>query len=294
VLVHKILTNRRDRRLPEAPGGSAVGNSFEGISEFNGGSVVSRAWTILWAKPAVFLGLTFLSLIIPELIGEAFSKASMVYAMENSGMMAIAQGVSALLYIILFLFFQGAVTYAVFQLVMEGRISVRESVGRAFSRAWALCMIGAAYFCCTVASVLAIAIPWLFWGSFWGSIVGLVLVLLLAGFILCALYVATPVCVVERAGVSGSFGRSWVLTSGYRGPIFGMMLPVFIVTGIIYGVVNFIVARVVGEGFAARLIMIIVNVAPTAFANIMPAIAYYGLRAAKESLVATSLAEVFD
>jgi hypothetical protein len=118
--------------------------------------------------------------------------------------------------------------------------------------------------------------------------------LFLVGFIICAWYVVVPVCVVERAGAFGSFGRSRVLTSGYRWKIFGMMLPVSIVTGIIYGVANFIVSRVVGEGFAARLIMIVVNVAPTAFVNIMPAIAYYSLRAAKESLVATSLAEVFN
>jgi hypothetical protein len=275
--------------LPEAPGGSAVENSFEGVSEFKGSSVVSRAWTILWTKPAVFLGLTF----VLECIGEAW-ESTMTYMDGNPGMGLIVESMVILFYPVLFLFFQGISTYAVFQFVMEDRISIRESIGRAFSRAWALCLIGVVFSFGMIAGMLPVAIPWMIFGSFFGTVVGAILVLPIAGFIICAWYVVVPVCVVERAGAFGSFGRSRVLTSGHRWKIFGMMLPVLIVMGIIYGVANFIVSRVAGDGFAARLIMDIVDVVPTAFVNIMSAIAYYSLRAAKESLTATSLAEVFN
>jgi hypothetical protein len=76
--------------------------------------------------------------------------------------------------------------------------------------------------------------------------------------------------------------------------IFGLLALVMIKIGIISGAANFIVKHTIGIGWGGGFILLIVNVAPVAFINVMSAVIYCSLRAEKENLAARSLEDIFD
>jgi hypothetical protein len=195
---------------------------------------------------------------------------------------------------LLMLLLQGAITYAVFQIFMEGGASVGASLWRSFSR---IPVLLAMAFLAIAAAIAIMMLPILaaaFIGrSFLTLIVAVAAPVMMIAF-LCMWYVAAPVCVVEKTGPLKSFGRSCVLTKGSRLKIFGMALLVGIIMWIISAVVSFIVKRALGPGFAAALILAAANSAPFAFVNIMAAVAYYSLRVGNEHRDAATLADIFD
>jgi hypothetical protein len=215
-----------------------------------------------------------------------------------------------LLSVLLTLLFQGAVTYGVFQVIMEGRASVGESISRALSRVGTLLLMGIAVFFCfgglfvlgSVFSVLEVvslgyflsynAVPQ--FAVFVFFLIALFTAIILFITLPCSWYVASPACVVERTGAFVSLGRSARLTKGHRLKIFGMLTLVLAAIAIISKIVDSVTAGAFGGGFVVTLISVLTNVVPVTFVNVMSAVTYYSLRVAKENLAATSLAEIFD
>jgi len=133
-----------------------------------------------------------------------------------------------------------------------------------------------------------------------GIIVGICLFL---GFIACvvpgfimqaALFVAVPVCVVERPGVTGSLSRSFELTENSRMTLF----LVAFVSGLFVGICQAALGGLLGvldlgEGaieVAASLIGMIMA-APN---SVMQAVAYHDLRIGKEGVDVEELVAVFE
>ena len=106
----------------------------------------------------------------------------------------------------------------------------------------------------------------------------------------CMLYVAVPVCVIEKAGVFESLNRSAVLTKEYRWQIFGLLALVTIVAFI----GGFVVTLLGGVVLWARLLSFGWQVAMTAFGAVLAAVVYHDLRVAKEGVEVGDLANVFD
>jgi hypothetical protein len=269
---------------------------FANDAEFQVGVVLSRSWGTLWKKPVAFLGMTLMSFVIPAIITIIIVRSiASPEMMTPSGEWNIEAIVAILIgaissYGICMVLFQGAITYAVFQLFMEGRASIRESLGRSFSRLVALFSLGSVSVLGFILLTLVTAIMAGFLSPSLAFIVFIVLLLTL----LSSWYVAAPVCVVERAGALASVGRSFELTKGYRLRIIGMLLLVFVLVVIFAAIALFIANVVLRGGFLGLLIKIFANIIPMAFGNVMATVTYYSLRVTKEGLFATSLADIFD
>jgi len=114
-------------------------------------------------------------------------------------------------------------------------------------------------------------------------------------------FVATPVCVVERAGVFHSMGRSRELTKGYRWKIFGLYLVVLIPAILIGGGMSAVIlsggAAAVNQVLAStigKIANLVWSALWTAFFAIIVAVAYHDLRVAKEGVDTDQIASVFE
>ncbi len=119
------------------------------------------------------------------------------------------------------------------------------------------------------------------------------LLLLVPGIILaCAYFVSTPVCIAEQAGVFASMSRSGFLTRGYRWPVFGMLLLLYVAGLGLNGIVSFATEPM---GAAASLIFDqALAVVVGAFEGVLTGVVYYDLRVAKEGIDIDKIAGVFD
>lgn len=128
------------------------------------------------------------------------------------------------------------------------------------------------------------------------------LLLIIPGIIaFLMLWVAIPVAVVERPGVMASLSRSRALTKGYRWPLFGLILILVILGGIISAIAGGIVG--LGGFFAtgeatSPFVLLAINVVVQGFSGaliaVASAVAYHDLRIAKEGVSAEQIAAVFD
>jgi hypothetical protein len=116
----------------------------------------------------------------------------------------------------------GAIALGVIEQLRGRRVRVGPMLGAALSRL--LPMIG-------VAIIAGVAIG-----------VGTLLFVIPGIIIMCMLWLAVPVCVLERAGVSDSLSRSYALTEGYKGRIFGFLFLVGLIEGGIALALGFIAA----------------------------------------------------
>lgn len=112
--------------------------------------------------------------------------------------------------------------------------------------------------------------------------------------------VSVPVLVTEGRGVFASIGRSWQLTSGYKGSIFLLGLILVALSFALNMVGQGIAASFMGLGFSTYYLILLVVVAPllTSIGSIFGAAGaasvYYELRQVKEGVGAESLAAVFE
>jgi hypothetical protein len=274
---------------------------IESGEKFQIGSVLSCTWLALWTQPGMFFGLTLLSLVIPMLLGGALGRVLAAAGIVFSGPAAriVPALVTFLLVAMFMLLFQGAITYAVFQIFMEGRASVTESLERSFSRVidLLLAMFWAALI--TGGIIILILLPFAIIAAFgiinsFITLIFTIAAILTPSVLFCRWYVVAPVCVVERTGSLQSLRRSGYLTKGRCLKIYGLLTLVMIIIGIISVVVNFIIIRTIDAEWIRRLISTVFNVVPIAFANVMSTVVYYGLRVEKEDLTATTLADIFD
>ena len=133
---------------------------------------------------------------------------------------------------------------------------------------------------------------------------GLGLVLLVIPGIILALgwSIAVPVRVVERVGVFASLGRSWQLTSGYKGTIF-LLVIIFSLASLLFTWLGQSMAGAFDfahPGTPAKF-----PIAYFAYSGVISAVSsmvgaagaatiYYQLRAIKEGIAPEQLAAVFD
>ena len=122
------------------------------------------------------------------------------------------------------------------------------------------------------------------------SYAGMVIFSGFAGIFLMAL----SVCAVEQKSPLAAFRRSFELTKGHR---LSLAFLSFVVIMLIY--ISSRITRLIRIGFfsgafAHALVRVIGNALPLAYANILPAVAYYHLRAEKDNLMPETLPDIFD
>jgi hypothetical protein len=114
-----------------------------------------------------------------------------------------------------------------------------------------------------------------------------------AFIVMSMLFVAMPVCVVEKLGPWKSMGRSARLTKGHRWQIFGLWAATAIVGGVIQSSLEGLSNYVGGEPL--RLVVLLASGALVgAFYAILVVVTYHDLRVAKEGVDTSQIAAVFD
>jgi hypothetical protein len=119
-----------------------------------------------------------------------------------------------------------------------------------------------------------------------------ILLVIPAFFVVTILFVAMPVCIVERLGPVKSLGRSAELTKGNRWKIFGLWLLVTVVTLIgtaLIGAISYVTGLAVG-----LVLKLVWGALAGAFNAIMVVVTYHDLRVAKEGVDTDRIASVFD
>jgi len=118
----------------------------------------------------------------------------------------------------------------------------------------------------------------------------------------CMLFVATPVAVLERAGILGALSRSAALTKGHRWGILGLFLILLILSVatiyLLHAAVLDSASLTVETAFANLRSQVYVGyvheVVLGSLGAVMTSVSYYLLRAEKEGTTASELAAIFD
>lgn len=250
---------------------------------FSVGTVLSRAFSTFGAN---FLPFTLLAGLIqlPTLIasGWLLSAAKDIEQLgdnvrpDDLQAFAAPMGVVFLLQILLTPLSTAAVTFGVLQQMRGRHASFGDCISAGFSRMFAVLGVG------IVAGI---------------AIVGGTLLCCVPGIILsCGYYVAAPVAVVENGGVMDSLRRSWWLTDGAKGTIFGIVICVGLGSGAAGNMVSLPFQGSTSEGALMAQIVLssIVTAITSAFGATCAATAYHDLRLEKEGASSESLAHVFD
>jgi hypothetical protein len=246
--------------------------------DFRVGQVLSQTWRVFSRNFLPFIFVTGIAslppLLVPQPVPGGPPPADPLQAL---GLTLLA----AFLAVVLNALAQGIVLYGAFE-VMRGRpINLGESAKIGLRRFFPI--VG-----------IAIIVSLLAGFGF--------LLLFFPGVMLYTMwFVATPACVVERAGVFRSMGRSRELTKGHRWRIFGLYLVVLIPALIVGGIVG--VAMVQGGAAAVsaalastlgKIANLIWSAVWTAFLAILVVVTYHDLRVAKEGVDTDQIAAVFE
>jgi hypothetical protein len=239
--------------------------------EFHIGDVFVKSWRVLTRHFVTFVLLVGIA-EVPLLV----TNSSLQTSAPHIGRLSLSDALMALtaLFLQLFLgvFAQSVVVFAAFQDLRGKEVTFGESFQHGLSR-----------FLPVIVLSLLVAIVF---------VLGLMLCLVPGLIALAALYVALPVCVVERLGPIRSMSRSTDLTSGHWWPILGVVVGVSLVTMIVNGAIrSALPADPVMPSVAAAWIW---GVLANSFSAVFTAILYHDLRAVKEGIGIEQIAAVFD
>jgi uncharacterized membrane protein len=229
--------------------------------EFRVGGVLNRTWSVLSKNFPAFFAVTAVA-SLPDLVR------------ANPGQNRALLVAGALVSIVMLSLSQAMMVYGAFQQMSGKPVSLRESLRAGWRRFPAV--IGLAI-CASVLMALGAAL------------------LIIPGVVVATmLFVATPVCVVERLGPFDSMERSAQLTKGQRWKIFGLLVLLGVAAAIVGALID-TMAEVAGVN---EMLASIAHAAwdatwGAAYAVLVIA-AYHDLRVAKEGVDTAQIAAVFE
>jgi hypothetical protein len=246
-----------------------------GGGSFSVGQVLKRSFSTFFANFIPFFVLALI-LYLPSLIlsyGSLDDLQSGIATPQYSAADFVAIALSVVLSYILI----GALVYGTVQHLTGRKAGLGDIIGRGLSRVIPVIVI---------AILLSIVVS-----------IGFVLLIVPGIFLVVVYSVVIPAAVVERPGIIGSFNRSWDLTKGYRWPVLGLLLILFV----ILLVFSIVVGGAAGIGFvfmdSLALIVIadyVISAITGVFASVVIAVLYHDLRVAKEGVSSEQIAAVFD
>lgn len=194
----------------------------------------------------------------------------------------------------------GAVIYGVFQKLRGRPASIGTCVSYGLSRLFPILGVSLLIFLNILVICLLSAIPLIFLSMLVAIVspelavyvIGAAIVVV-AWYATAGMWVAVPVCVVERPGIRRSVSRSWALTKGSRWRIFLLILSLWLlnvlatvsVVGLAAGKISITAAAVAG---------LILAVLTTSLQAVLAAVGYHDLRVAVEGVDTEELASIFD
>lgn len=250
------------------------------------GSLVSRTFSTWWAnvaRYALLLLLAYVPIFLAGVVAAVKFGAGVLKPAPGTvpafppgliPLIAIAGLATLVIGLVLF----GGMTWGALQHLAGRKATLGAMIGAGVRRAWPLFIVGLAAYLLVLVGFVALVIP--------GILVGM------------ALSVVLPVVVAEEsAGVGAAIKRSFALTKGSRGAIFGAGIVVLLAIWAASLIGNVATAALAGNPALAILgvvLSLLLQIAMTPLSMILSAVAYHDLRVAKEGVDTSSLAAVFD
>jgi hypothetical protein len=234
------------------------------------GVVLSKTFSVFGSRLGGFFLLSFIPMIplLAVILWAAPSATTRVGA-AASGAAALG-GLAGFLTFFLAILAQATTLYGAFQQMGGQPFSISESLGVGLRRILPVMGVALLTGLLTVLAFLLLVVPGI--------------------MVFCMLYVAVPVCVIEKIGVFDSLSRSAVLTKGYRWQIFGLLALVSITSLI----VQLVLGLLGGPVAWGQVLTFGWQVIATSFSAVLVAVVYHDLRVAKEGMDTGNLANVFD
>lgn len=238
-------------------------------SDFRVGRVFDRTASVLSRNFPTFFVVCAIAYLPAALLSSASSAASG----QGPGHGGMVGALGFLLTMVLGTLSQAIVVYGAFQ-DMRGRpVSLTESLQVGLRRFLPIVGLGICVGVTVALGFLALVIPGLILLAMW--------------------YIATPACVVEQLGPLRSMRRSSQLTKGHRWKVFGLMLLLVIVGGMVSAVLAKTLTA--AGGTTLKLIGdVLWNGVWGAVSAIAVVVTYHDLRLAKEGIDVEQVASVFD
>jgi len=251
---------------------------------FSVGDVLSRTISTLLNKPGLFFGLAAIAALPAAVINSITFSSGFAF-------------ISFLLNTLFGLMIQGAIAYGVFITLAGDDPTLGEALSRGFRRVLHLFLIALIFWILLVFFTFASAM--LVMALRGVSIFFILLMLVFGAVMVCSWVVTIQACVVEQLGPIASINRSAELTKGYRWPLFGLLVLLFIGAIVFVVIFSMIIASIFPGNFlllskAKVAVFFIVSTFSSAFFGTMCSVVYYDLRAVKEGLTIDSLADIFD
>ena len=235
--------------------------------KFSTGSVLSRSLSVLFRNLISFFVIGLIVYIPLFVIGIILTSG----VTSEDGAMKSAL-VIALLAMLLSFVVAGAVAYGVFQDLRGKRAGIGDCLSVGFSRMFPVIGVALLAGLATVAGLILLIVP---------------------GFIvLCMLYVAVPVAVVEKPGVMAALSRSADLTKGSRWSIFAIVLVISVASNIVGRIMNG--AMESSDAVLIVILGVVVNLIFNLWSSVAQAVSYHDLRKEKEGIGIEDLVKVFD
>ena len=262
------------------------------VSEFRVGEVLGRSIAILGRNlvPFGILALIFtwpLLFFSSPMAEDVASGTTSPYGSGaagstdpfTAGEVAVIGGVvlaAVVVAIVLYMLSTSTMVYGTFQDLRGRRIGVATCVRRGLATVFPVLGVALLYTLAVMLGSVALIVPGvMLYTAFW---------------------VAIPVAVVERPGVVASLKRSAALTKGHRWRIFGMIMVLALLNGVVDSTLQ--MSSNGAAGTAAMAVHAVVSYLATAFfiafGAVTTAVAYHDLRLVKEGLGIDEIAAVFD
>jgi hypothetical protein len=241
--------------------------------DFSVGRVLNRTFSVFVRNFLTFFIVTAVASLPTLLLLHAPSVVTQVSSGWDTARGVVLGFLAFFVGIVLYTLSQAVILYGAFQ-DMRGRpVSLTESLAVGLRRFFPIVGLAISMTFCLMLGIILLIVPGLMLMVMW--------------------FVATPACVVERLGPFRSMRRSADLTRGHRWKVFGLMLVVFIVSGVVSPTLE-AAMRAVGGSTMVLIGTLIWNGIWGAFYAITAVVAYHDLRVAKEGIDIEQIAAIFD
>jgi uncharacterized membrane protein len=236
------------------------------------GDVFNQAWKIFVARWAIYSGIVMIA-YAPLLAVNARNGWTTTRGGALTGVHFSATILGSLLGIAILMLAHAAIYFRIFQEISGRPFSIGQSINAALRRSPAL--------------IAVVLLTWLY------AIFAALLLVVPAIIVFCVYAVASPACVVERIGPIKAMSRSAFLTKGNRWRVFGLMILLFLVTGLL-SQFAILLARLAGGPVFSLVVSAPVEGIVGGFSAVAIAVLYAQLRIAREGVDIDHIAAVFD
>ncbi|QHQ34544.1 hypothetical protein [Algicella marina] len=258
-----------------------MSDTYEHSEPLGVGALISRTFSVFFRHVLLFMAIAFVPTLVVGLVSLALMPDLMGFGSTgaidpNFTFPTTAFAIVTILSLVVYLLVIGVSTLAAYDVSLGRPTQFGAYISRTLASALPIVVLGLVYYILISLGLLLLILPGL--------------------YILAMFYVLVPAILVERAGFSG-LSRAASLSKGYRWPVLGSIIVVFLLTVIVSIIVNMVAGVVVamtGSLVVSVVIQSVVNALAYGLTAVFAAVLYARLRELKEGVGMSDLVSVFE